>query len=352
MTELDEHRATSTPAWLDLDDSEAREFDLSGAKAAALAEARHAGISTLPGIVITTEASRHVDETGSLPDLGPAHRVAIELAGDRALVVRSSSVAEDDAESSAAGQFESVLGVQTVEEFEEAVRRVIDSRTRADAADEAIAVLVQPMIEPDVAGVCFGVEPVTGRTDRLVIAATDGQPDRLVSGGVDGARYLVDHDGNVIDEQPADGVTLETNVISRLTDVAHELADVFGGPQDIEWAWVDGELLVLQSRPVISEIRGVPEGPVFGPGPVAETFPEHLSRLEQDLWVPPLRAAVADALRLAGAASSNDIDERELVIVVNGQAAIDLEITSEQEGDPSIWDRLSVTRRLRRLWSA
>ena len=57
---------------------------------------------------------------------------------------------------------------------------------------------------------------------------------------------------------------------------------------------------LLQSRPVTTEIRGVPPGPIYGPGPVAETFPEPLTELEHDLWVPPLREAVREAVLLAG----------------------------------------------------
>ena len=51
-----------------------------------------------------------------------------------------------------------------------------------------------------------------------------------------------------------------------------------------------------------------PRGPVYGPGPVAETFPEPLTELERDLWVPPLREAVREAVLLAGAATPAEVD--------------------------------------------
>lgn len=86
-----------------------------------------------------------------------------------------------------------------------------------------------------------------------------------------------------------------------------------------EMAVVDGEVVLLQARPVTTVIRRAPAGPVFGPGPVAETFPEPLAPLEIDLWVPPLRDGAAEALRISGAVSRSTIDDRDLVIVVGGR---------------------------------
>ena len=93
-------------------------------------------------------------------------REAFERAdGDQmALVARSSSVVEDMATSSMAGQFESVIGISGFNAFVAAVTAVLDSRQRAGAAEHPIAVLVQPLIEPLYGGVMFGIDPVTGRT--------------------------------------------------------------------------------------------------------------------------------------------------------------------------------------------
>lgn len=65
--------------------------------------------------------------------------------------------------------------------------------------------------------------------------------------------------------------------LKQLVALGDRLVEVFGAPQDVEWALVDGDLVLLQARPVTTVIRGVPDGPVYGPGPVAETFPEPLS---------------------------------------------------------------------------
>ena len=78
---------------------------------------------------------------------------------------------------------------------------------------------------------------------------------------------------------------------------------MFDGPQDIEWAIDDDDVLwLLQSRPVTTA-TGRPRGPVLGIGPLAETFPEPLSRLESDLWLQPLGQGLEQALLLTGAAS-------------------------------------------------
>jgi rifampicin phosphotransferase len=343
---------TDASNWRSLDDIDQRAVEHAGGKAAALAGVRNAGIATMPGIVLTTNVSDEYDRSGQLPDLADAFEQARRLAEGRPLVVRSSSVVEDSSTSSAAGQFETVLDVHDHDSFVAAVTEVLDSREAAGAADQPIAVLVQPMVHPELAGVCFGVDPVTGRSDHVVIAAVRGLPDPLVSGEVDGSRYVVERDGGVVDTTVADDVTLDDALITRLLDVEHRLAELFDGPQDVEWAVVDNELVVFQSRPVTTDIAGVPGGPVFGPGPVAETFPERLSRLESELWVEPLRHAVGDALRVAGTTPQRDIERSELVVVVDGWVAIDLEITGEIDVERSLGAKLSVARRIRALRSA
>lgn len=335
-----------------LDDPEAVDPRRVGGKASALALVRRAGLSTLPGSVFTTELSESIDRGESIDDEVIMRR-ALELAActDRPAIVRSSSVVEDQTQSSMAGQFESVLDVSGVDALREAVGVVVASRHRAGAADQPIAVLVQAMIEPETAGVYFGVDPVSGRTDRRVVAVVNGLPDKLVLGSVTGTRYVIDLHGNIIESDVRDGATLTRAQIRALDHLGHRLAMALGGPQDVEWAIVDGELLVLQSRPVTTEVRGVPTGPTYGPGPVAETFPEPLTRLELDLWVPPLREGVRDALRIAGSVHRDVLAERELVIAVDGRVAIDLELVGDLASEASRieWLRKRV-RGLRTSW--
>ncbi|MGH9231951.1 MAG: PEP/pyruvate-binding domain-containing protein [Acidimicrobiales bacterium] len=337
-----------------LDDARALEPALTGGKAAALARAAAAGLRTLPGVVLTTAFCAEID-AGARVDGHPAVREVLNRCGGAGarLVVRSSSVAEDTDESSMAGQFASVVDVRGLDALVDAVQAVLDSRTRAGAADQPIAVLVQPLLAPEVGGVMFGVEPVTGRTDRRVIAAAPGAPEALVSGRVEGSRYVLDADGAVVEESAGDGLTLDAERLAELAALSAEVAEVFGGPQDVEWAIdTDGTLWLLQSRPVTTEVRGVPRGPIYGPGPVAETFPEPLTELEVDLWVPPLREAVAEAVVLAGAASRHEVDDSEVVVAVDGHVAIDLRLVGALPERRRAVRTLNPVRALRRLRGA
>lgn len=352
---VDEDRPRAAGA-LRLDHEQATDVQLVGGKAAALATASAAGLRTLPGVVLTTSFSEDVDG-GSAVDGHPDVVRAFEetRSWSKGAVARSSSVVEDMGDSSQAGQFESVIGIEGLEELVDAVRVVLDSRADADATDHPIAVLIQPFVEPRFGGVLFGVDPVTGRPDRRVVTAVEGQPDPLVSGEVEGSRYVLDPGGAVVRFEAGDGPELPSDLLEQLVALSDGTGDVFGEPQDIEWAVVDGDVVLLQSRPVTTEIRGIPQGPLYGPGPVAETFPEALSPLETDLWIPPLDAGVREALRLAGAVPNGDLDGPDLVTVVDGYAAIDLERTSgmaHETDDPSSSGGLGIKRRIRRLRAA
>jgi pyruvate,water dikinase len=332
----------------------ALEVSLTGSKAAALAKAAVAGIDTLPGVVLTTGFTAVVDADGRADD-HPALRQAFEAAAGSShpLVVRSSSVLEDTAGSSMAGQFDSIIGVSGFPAFADAVQGVLDSRARAGVAGSPIAVLVQPLIEPRYGGVLFGVDPVTGRTDRWTVSAVDGGPEPLVSGEVDGSRYILDANSKVVEFTRGDGPQLPSTVLRRLVALSVDVAHVFGGPQDVEWAvGTDGHLWLLQSRPVTTEIRGVPAGPVYGPGPVAETFPEPLAELEHDLWVPPLRDAVREAVLLAGLATPKEVESSGVVVSIAGHVAMDLRLAGEILPARSLVGRLNPVPAMRRLRGA
>lgn len=350
---LPDRSGAGAPPVLDLDDPRAPDPHLTGGKAAALARLRAAGVTSLPGAVLTTAVCRRYDDGTPVERLpGVDDLLACAAPDGEPVVVRSSSVIEDQATTSAAGQFETVIGVEGTAELVDAVRVVFDSRRAAGAGDEPIAVLVQPLVEPEISGVYFGVDPVTARTDRRVVSAVTGRPGRLVSGEVSGSTCVLDAGGATLEVDVRDGVVVDDDVLTALCEVGDRLAEVFDGPQDVEWAVVDGELLVLQSRPVTTEIRGVPAGPVYGPGPIAETFPEALAPLETDLWVPPLRDGMCEALHLTGAAPARRLRDRDAVISVGGRVAVDLELTGELDPVPGWRRRLAPARRLRRLRSA
>jgi pyruvate,water dikinase len=201
----------------------------------------------------------------------------------------------------------------------------------------------------------FGIDPVTGRTDRRVVSAVSGGPEPLVSGEVDGSRYVLDaSNAKVLDFAANDGPALGAADLRRLVALSATVASVYGAPQDVEWAIAtDKQLWLLQSRPVTTEIRGVPRGPIYGPGPVAETFPSPLTELEIDLWVPPLRDAVREAVVLAGSATAAQAAASDVVVCVDGHVAIDLRLAGEIQPKLTklhVLNPIAASRRLRGSW--
>jgi pyruvate,water dikinase len=330
-----------------------------GAKASNLARARTGGLPVIDGFVIPPALAAELAATPRR-DRTPAVEVvraawgALSRRGADAVVVRSSSAAEDTEQSSQAGVFESVVDVHGWDDFLDAVRTVAHSAARAgsQAAGHPLAVLVQRHVDPALSGVLFTVDPVSGRTDHLAVAVVEGGPQALVSGAVSGMRLLLDRHGRVVDG-PRRGGLLRWRDRVALVRLARQAETLFGGPQDIEWA-IDcaGRPLLLQSRPITAVTAPV-SGPVFGPGPVAETFPEALRPLEQDLWLTPLREALRVALDLTGGASRRALDRSPIVIAVDGRPAVDLDLLEAGQGRRrglALLDPRMPLRRLRVAW--
>ncbi len=355
-----------TPApVVDLGAVVATDPDVAGAKAAALAQARAVGLPVVPGVVITTEAVARLASEPTVVEL--AWRAAGEAAGGP-LVVRSSSTVEDQGQSSMAGMFLSVLGVADRAGFGAAVADVVDSAGSAavvalSGAPAPMAVLVQPQIDAVVSGVLFGADPVSGRRDRLVASIAEGTPDDLVSGRVNGTQLTLTKRGRVLrtegDPLPA---VVDRRVRRCLADLASATARRFGGPQDMEWALDrQGALWLLQSRPITTVATpSTRRGSVWGPAPVAETFPAPLRRLEDDLWIAPLAEGLDRALRITGAAApSPRRAPGPLVRTVGGWVVADLSRLGADPGAkrsffsrlnprPPMW-RLRVAWRVGRL---
>ncbi len=185
--------------------------------------------------------------------------------------------------------------------------------------------LVQPLLEPAFGGVTFGIDPVSGRSDRRIISAVRGAPEPLVSGQVEGSRYVLDASGKVLRSEANDGPRLHRGDLRRLLELSNEVAAVFGGPQNVEWAiGADGQQWLLQSSTGDDRDAWCAEWPDLRAGARRRDVPEPLTELERDLWVPPLRRAVREAVLLAGAATAAEVDRSEVVVSVDGHVAIDL----------------------------
>ncbi|HEX2056948.1 MAG TPA: PEP/pyruvate-binding domain-containing protein [Actinomycetota bacterium] len=351
------------PLVLGLGDKRALDPDITGAKAANLARARAGGFDVLDGFVVTVEGTRvfstqRTRQVGrDLEKLLKKRWASLSADGERPLVVRSSSSAEDGHDSAMAGMFTSVLDVWTWADFRRALQTVVESARIVDLVEERetfapMAVLVQPQLAPDWGGVLFGIDPVTGRADHLVVAAVPGRPDALVSGTVEGRRYVLTHRARVV-ERSGDGAGLARPLLKRLTKLAERAATHFGGPQDVEWALIGDDLVMLQSRPVTA-VAGpaAASGPVLGPGPVAETFPQPLATLENDLWVEPLRIAIAEVLALTGAASKKELARSPVVATVGGRVAADLKLLGAFPDKKTFFETIDPRPPARRLAAA
>ena len=220
-----------------------------GRKATTLAELRRAGHRVPDGFVVPRGARVAAELLApALARLGPGP-----------YAVRSSGVAEDLVEASFAGQYETVLGAETLDEVLAGIERVIASARAAhvasyragtdlaeDSASAPLAVLVQRLVTAQAAGVMFSANPVTG-DDEVVIEATRGLGDRLMAGDVVGDRW-VERDGRL--QPQADSGVIDAGVAQRLIALARRIAAERRAPQDVEWALAGGELHVLQARPI------------------------------------------------------------------------------------------------------
>lgn len=301
---------------------------LVGGKAASLIALSDAGLPVPPGFVLTTaafelglEALLHgctslVDVTACLErddlELPPALVAAISTACDRlaglsgaacgalSLAVRSSATDEDGAQRSFAGQQTTRLGVRGTAALLTAVREVWASlfardallyreRQRLDAPPPSMAVLVQPLVEAQVAGVLFTRSPVApAERDEAMVCAAYGLGETVVAGHA-ADTFTVDRESQrVLRREVArkelqrrvsdDGSCLVTAEVAAdaqqrpsLTDA--QLAEVvalgrrveaaFGGAaQDIEFAFdASGRLTLLQARPITGGVAAEPAPP-------------------------------------------------------------------------------------------
>jgi phosphohistidine swiveling domain-containing protein len=345
------------PCVVDLGHADAGDAVLTGAKAANLAIARRAGLPVLPGMVLTTAWDhRGWSHPSRLHDGGdsPAWAAWREMSadGDRPVVVRSSSTNEDGGTSSMAGVFTSVLDVTDLISFVQAVDDVLASARSGLTAGAPMAVLVQPQLSPRWGGVLFGADPISGRTDRLLLSACDGGPDRLVSGLDDGWTATLSPRGRVV-EAAEGALGIPSLALRTLARMAKRAARAFGGPQDIEWAIDDdGTVWLLQSRP-ITTATGKATGPVLGAGPLAETFPDPLGPLEADLWLAPMREGLEHGLGLTGTVSARALRRSPVARQIDGWAVADLEALGTVPPRHRILRKIDPrpgARRLRAAW--
>ena len=218
------------------------------------------------------------------------------------VAVRSSATAEDLPDASFAGQQETFLNVtedhllRRVKECWASLftQRAIYYRQQQGFPHEEvdIAVVIQRMVDADKSGVMFTSHPSTGEP-RMIVEAAWGLGEAVVSGSVSPDNYVIDRETASVEEatvadkkvmmekDPETGETVERDVpadrrevrvlsddeIAALVELGERVESHYGTPQDVEWAVRDGEIYMLQSRPIttISEPSGsVPADPDRG----------------------------------------------------------------------------------------
>ena len=165
------------------------------------------------------------------------------------LAVRSSAVGEDAADKSAAGQYETVLGV-TLETLADAVAHVRSStvRARAYGATGDVAVVVQRQVPPTRAGVAFSRDPVSG-ADAIVIECALGSGEIVVGGEVTPDRYVVA--GDRVEARATGSVrTLRDDEAREVAELVRRAEAGFGRAVDVEFCFEGRELWLVQCRPI------------------------------------------------------------------------------------------------------
>lgn len=305
-----------------------REIDKSslplvGGKGANLGEMTRAGFPVPPGFCVTTEAYRAfigqsakmdayfrqlermeagdldaIAELGrsirehmsSLPMPGPIREAIADswrrLGENKAYAIRSSATAEDLPTASFAGQQDTYLNVRGEEQLLDAVRRCWASlftdraisyraKHRFDHRGVHLSVVVQQMVFPDVSGIMFTADPISGHRGTVSIDASFGLGEALVSGLVSAdlyrvrsgaivekkiarkkaAIYSLPEGGTVTKELPAplqERQALEDGQIAELAELGKRIERHYGAEQDIEWCCENGQWFIVQSRPITS----------------------------------------------------------------------------------------------------
>ncbi|VTU00352.1 pyruvate phosphate dikinase : Pyruvate phosphate dikinase PEP/pyruvate-binding protein OS=Rhodopirellula sp. SWK7 GN=RRSWK_04808 PE=4 SV=1: PPDK_N: PEP-utilizers [Gemmataceae bacterium] len=254
-----------------------------GGKGLSLAKTASAGLPVPPGFVVTTQAFRRLSQRGigSDPDFKRSLLDAYEKLGGGPVAVRSSATAEDAADTSFAGQQETILGVVGDDRLVEAVERcwrslfterAVAYRKKQGIDDDAVAmaVVVQQLVPAEAAGVLFTRDPLDASAETMLAEASWGLGEAVVSGRVQPDRFKIDRATGAVREKhlglksvrvtkdgeehvpPADQqrFCLSDTEVSQLADLGRRVEAFYGDPRDVEWALAGGTLYLLQARPI------------------------------------------------------------------------------------------------------
>jgi rifampicin phosphotransferase len=295
-----------------------------GGKGLSLGLLAGAGLPVPPGFCVTSAAYRRLRGQSLRDDASLAAGVseAYRRLGEGCVAVRSSATAEDAAVTSFAGQQETILGVSGEAALLDAIERcwaslnserAVAYRRRQGVAEDgmAMAVVVQRLVESKVSGVLFTRDPLDAESRRMLVEASWGLGESVVSGRVTPDRYHLDREtGAVLDRHINVKTTMVTSAgeqevpkekqavaclsdeqLRQLAELGREVEAFYGDPRDVEWAWAEGRFWLLQARPITTagaaereqvrreeiaalEALASPEGTVWSRYNLAEVLPE------------------------------------------------------------------------------
>lgn len=259
------------------------------------------------------------------------------------VAVRSSASSEDLPTASFAGQGATFLNVRDEEQLFRAILEcwaslwspqavLYRARHRLGQSNPMMAVLVQQMVNADSAGVAFSLHPVTG-AEQVLIEAAFGQGESVVSGDSDVDRYVVSRQTLLESAPPFIACKRRKRVIATqsglqqvevsaeerhirvltpeqvkvVTRTVLALERHFNAPEDMEWAFAQGQFYILQSRPITTSTRNfftdvIPgDNQIWTSGFLNERFPLPVSPLGWSIVQELLeRLAFRDPLRYLG----------------------------------------------------
>jgi phosphoenolpyruvate synthase/pyruvate phosphate dikinase len=242
-----------------------------GGKAASLGELLRANHRVPPGFVVTAHAQ------SMSPELAMEIMRLYDELGLGRVAVRSSGVDEDAKDKSWAGQFTTFLHIGRgglLKAIEACWRSAGNARVKAYGSTNKLAVLVQQMINSEVSGVAFSVNPVTHKQDEVMIEAVYGLCEPLVQGLATPDNYLLAKlDGSILEQDTAEKPSLLAYKNGKISEVpvakakqqqpalspaqlreiarlVRQVEEYYGFPVDIEWAYQNDTLYLLQARPV------------------------------------------------------------------------------------------------------
>lgn len=285
--------------------------------------------------------------------------------GKTPVAVRSSATAEDLPTASFAGQQESYLNVRGADALLEALKACWASLWTAramayrrqqniDPASVSLAVVVQRMVEAEAAGILFTADPVSRRRGRTIINAAWGLGEAVVGGQVTPDTLVVEKaNGRVISRETADKAVmtvytesgteerpvpearrrqpvLDDETAADLVRYGTRIEDLYGSPQDVEWALAGGEFFILQARPITNlpppeDARWEPPvpGSAWWRRQVVENLPEPLSPLFDELYLREgLEVSIDTLMEFFGMTylRVEDFIDRPIFATVNGYA--------------------------------